>query len=263
MECSNKVKQLALALHNYQAGCGRFPAGSILDVPRGTPLSQACKHVNRRRRSPWTVAVLPYLEQQALYDQVDFAAQFVCDHAASPMNGPNRSVWQTELPAFKCPSFALSRGNYSNYFGVMGGGPHSLCVCESRPGRVFYNNGILFQNSEIRFADILDGASNTFLVVETKYQVTPSGRSDNHWLGWASTIRGGGWSVTGVLTAMVLPINVFSGSGITHDTTFATRGRLPPQGMGLHRAVAEASIPAAVTWPWQTAPFALSTRTSI
>jgi len=116
----------------------------------------------------------------------------------------------------------------------MGGGPHGWGYCQSsNSGRRFYRNGILFQNSDTRLADVTDGTANTFLVGEQRYQLLDGGRSDSHWLGWASTIRGGGSSVTGVLAAAQVPINSFDGHGDKWDTTFGSGGF--PLGQGFHQ----------------------------
>jgi prepilin-type N-terminal cleavage/methylation domain-containing protein len=230
-DCSNKMKQLGLALHNYHDTYQAFPAGSWN--------SGGASCTANGRRTPWTVAILSFIEQQNLYDQSDFSTEFVCSNAETPTTAtlPNRIVWNTQLAAFRCPSFPKSGGNHSNYYGVMGGGPAGAAptgnvVCTGGAGRDFYNNGILFQNSVNGFNSVTDGTSNTFLLGETKYQIVQGARTDTHWLGWASSNRGGGTPVTGVLSGAQLPINVCKCSGVTHDTTFASSGTPPPGGLG-------------------------------
>ncbi len=102
-------------------------------------------------------------------------------------------------------------------------------------GRAFYVNGVLYQNSTTQFAEIIDGTSNVFLIGEQRYQLLDGGHPDSHWFGWASTIRGGGGSVTGVLAAAQVPINACDCNGDTHDTVYASAGTTPPQGQGLHQ----------------------------
>jgi len=254
MSCSNNVKQLALAMHNYHDTYKAFPAGSWTFNAAGVGPSYSATNActsGSGRRAPWTVLLLPFIEQQPLYDQCDMTAEFVCSNAESPTGAvPNRAVWATSMAAYQCPSFpARSQpDNHSNYYGVMGGGLNSSGNSYPNPfdrdwghcqssnaGRVFYINGVLFQNSDTRMADITDGTSNTYVIGEQRYQLLDGGRPDSHWLGWASTIRGGGSSVTGVLAAAQLPINVFNGHGDKFDTTFASAGIAPPQGQGLHQ----------------------------
>lgn len=233
--CINKMKQIGLALHNYHDTNNRFPAGSVL----GNGQTQNCTLGGSNvRGAPWTVLILPYMELENLYDQGDITAEFVCSQLEGPNSGGNRNVWRTSVDAYQCPSFPVKStlDNHSNYYGVMGGGTASMANCtSSNAGRAFYNNGILHLNSDHTFAAITDGSNNTFIVGENRYQLLENGRPDAHWLGWASTIRGGGSSVTGVLSAAVLPINVEDVNGDTHDTTFATSGTAPASGQGLHQ----------------------------
>lgn len=239
IECNNKLKQLGLALHNHHDTYGQFPAGALM----GDGETTAC-NTNISRRRPWTVSILPFLELGNLYDRVDLNSDFVCSNAEGPTSGNNRDVWKTNVEAFQCPSYPGSAvdKNHSNYYGVMGGGASGLGNCQSsNVGRRFYINGILFQNSKTNFASITDGSSNTFLVGETRYQLLDGGRSDTHWLGWASTNRGGGSSVTGVLSAAQLAINACGGDchGDRYDTTFDSAGgsySVPGGlGQGLHQ----------------------------
>ncbi|MHC2066796.1 DUF1559 family PulG-like putative transporter [Bremerella sp. T1] len=233
MECNNKLKQLGLALHNYHDTYGKFPAGAQM----GDGKTNSC--TTSGRGIPWTVAILPFLELNNLYDQVDMSAEFVCSNAESPTSGANRNVWRTSVEAFQCPSFpgeAVDK-NHTNYYGVMGGGDSSLGNCQSsNVGRRFYINGILYQNSRTNFASITDGSSNTFLIGESRYQLLDGGRGDSHWLGWASTSRGGGSAVTGNLAAAQIQINSCDGNcnGDKYDTTFDSAGGSysVPNGLG-------------------------------
>jgi prepilin-type N-terminal cleavage/methylation domain-containing protein/prepilin-type processing-associated H-X9-DG protein len=240
MACSNNLKQIGLALHNYvDSNNGELPPGSVLGDGKTTNCRAGGRGV------PWTVLILPQLEQENLFKQADLNGQFVCSNAESPTSGPNRAVWATPMKVYQCPSFPGDNpdNNHSNYYGVMGGGPSALGYCQSsNVGRRFYRNGVLYQNSRTKLAAIPDGTSNTFFVGESRYQLLDGGRGDSHWLGWASTIRGGGSSVTGVLAAAQLPINVCGQSdchGDKYDTTFDSAGgiyRVPGGlGQGLHQ----------------------------
>lgn len=238
IECNNKIKQLGLALHNYHDTYLKFPAGAQMGDGKSTSCTVGTP--TPVRGIPWTVAILPFLELTNLYDQVDMSAEFVCSNNEAPTSGANKNVWRTSVAAFQCPSFPAEAvdNNHTNYFGVMGGGNTGLGNCQSSDaGRRFYINGILFQNSRTKFASIVDGSSNTFLVGETRYQLLDGGRSDNHWLGWASTNRGGGSAVTGTLAAAQIQINACDGDchGDKYDTTFGS-GTIPGSlGQGIHQ----------------------------
>ena len=82
-ECLNRVRQLTLAMHNYESDLGRFPAAYLKDEA-GKPIHS------------WRVAILPYMEYQNLYDQYDFD---------EPWNGPNNVTLLDQMPSvFACPS---------------------------------------------------------------------------------------------------------------------------------------------------------------
>jgi hypothetical protein len=97
----NNLKFMALAMHNYAAtyGC-RFPAGAIR--AGGEPLLS------------WRVAILPYLEQDALY------RRFRLDEA---WNGPHNLSLLGEMPRVYAPVGLEGTGSYATYYqGVVGSG---------------------------------------------------------------------------------------------------------------------------------------------
>ena len=97
-QCVNNLKQLGLAALNYESARGQFPPGAVhvLD-PRGNPSED-----RRTARTNWAIESLPYLEQQALYDQYDQDTWFDNQDASRGIN--NLAVVQTMLPAMLCPS---------------------------------------------------------------------------------------------------------------------------------------------------------------
>jgi prepilin-type N-terminal cleavage/methylation domain-containing protein len=85
-QCSNNLKQIGLAVLNYESAVGRLPAGSTTNDQDRTG----------DYLSTWTVDILPYLEQQALYDLWDKTKDFA--HLS------NRSLRETFLASYLCPS---------------------------------------------------------------------------------------------------------------------------------------------------------------
>src|SRR6476620_11514945 len=81
MKCQNNLKQLALGLHNYHDANRRLPPGVTTavetpQIPIQDPVSLPT--INALvSRAPWTVSVLPYVEQQANYDQYDQGQPFM------------------------------------------------------------------------------------------------------------------------------------------------------------------------------------------
>src|SRR5262249_9680379 len=85
--CTHNLRQIGLALHAYHHAYATFPPGGIEWRPPGD-LS--------KRQLAWSVFVLPYLEQEALYRQLDLSKAF-----DSPENAEAAA---TVLPIYLCPS---------------------------------------------------------------------------------------------------------------------------------------------------------------
>jgi prepilin-type processing-associated H-X9-DG protein len=127
MQCSNNLKQISLALHNYHDANGSFPPAFTVDE-NGKPLHS------------WRTLLLPYLDQQAVYSQIDLS---------EPWNSSkNQAFNNTMIPTYHCPS----EPNMTNCSYVAIVGPKSV-----------------FQGANtIKLQDITDGTSNTIMIVEVK-----------------------------------------------------------------------------------------------
>ncbi|EMI20897.1 secreted protein containing DUF1559 [Rhodopirellula maiorica SM1] len=188
MQCSNNVKQIGLGLHNYHSAYGRFPehmGGTYInkDGARNTDKSNV-------RRLSFLVGILPFVEQQALWEQISNPL------GNYPAMGPGPwktgyEPWTTELATFRCPSDpATSTGlGYTNYAACVGDasnmtnlggkneegyyrddnswqqGPDSdeNWVVE-RSGAT--KRGVFVGRHFTKFRDILDGTANTIAVGE-------------------------------------------------------------------------------------------------
>lgn len=137
MQCSNNLKQLGLALHNYHDAHGAFPFGSGgTTPPSGSPGYSAVS------------LMLPFIEQTPLYNTIDFKR---------PLTDPvNASARLQVVPAFLCPSDKTNpqpqSGGAINYMGNKG----SLHWWSSP-----LQNGVFIPSTSFRFRDIIDGTSNT------------------------------------------------------------------------------------------------------
>jgi prepilin-type N-terminal cleavage/methylation domain-containing protein len=92
-KCSNNLKQIVLALHNFQSANGALPAGYYgLNTQKTFP---------KQNNQPWawSVYLLPYIEQSALYSQLNPTAVNMKTVAAN-----NLPLLQTLIPAYVCPS---------------------------------------------------------------------------------------------------------------------------------------------------------------
>jgi len=127
-QCTNNLKQIGLAMHNYASANGCFPPAATYDA-NGKPLLS------------WRVLILPYLEQGALYNQ------FHLDEAWDSPN--NKPLGDRLLNVFRCPS--------------AGDLPPGLTTYE-----VVVDPGSLFTGkpSGVPVQAVTDGLSNTLLVVE-------------------------------------------------------------------------------------------------
>jgi len=107
MSCSNNLKQIGLAMHTYNDVHRKLPPSALGVRVGGTP----GEPVNQGGLTGW-VSILPFVEQQALFDQFDFNAS-----AWDPINEvPAKKT----PPVYRCPSMSLPDGGgapdgYSSY----------------------------------------------------------------------------------------------------------------------------------------------------
>ncbi len=209
MQCSNNLKQIGLAMHNYESANKRFPPGAIARVQGNACPPQTGNGATRQNAtgSTFTLAILPYVEQNAMYNAFDFGQPFASRHvtvnAVNARNGnlqfPALNLGGFNTPSFyNCPSSARSGAGtvLLDYMGVMGGGDDCVrsgtcpfgAQCQGGAGRLYWDNGILHINSKMGFGQISDGTSNTYMVGESKYmrkQGDP-GVANNNYPAWNS-----------------------------------------------------------------------------
>ncbi len=213
-QCKNNLKQLGLALHNYMDTHRVFPPGS--SGTRSPTTTNWCSASSGNATAmglgaPWTVMILPFLDETPRYNTFDFNLKFMSSTnvlCGCANDTPSRVI----NTKFQCPSDPASgTAAINNYFGVQGGGtavPAAPGGCStSADARVFYNNGGLFYNSSTSPRDFTDGMSNVFLIGETKYAQHPSGRPDGFHITWASSAKYDGSGTPCTLAAARLQIN--------------------------------------------------------
>lgn len=162
VSCSNNIAQLGIALHNFEFGHEHLPPGVI--NPTGPILSQPIgQHVS------FLVELLPYIDQSGIANRFDKSLG-----TYAPANAPAR---EQKISLFECPS-----DYFPAHDGTAGLTSYAGCHHSMEAPIDTDNNGLLFLNSEISYADIHDGSSNTILIGELLFD-----QSSN--LGWASGTR--------------------------------------------------------------------------
>ena len=207
-ECANNMKQIALALHNYESSFKKYPAAG-----RGYGMCPGAPRDGEVKNSNGLVSLLPYLEQMALYERFDHRTAYSIHNGRSsgsvvgdPVANGNARLSETIINAFLCPSDNNEPrdrccGPDNTYYGPGGGlkgAATNYDFIVSSHGdfgdqNYWQNAGIerrMFgQHSESSPATVTDGLSNTFALGETtKYHVNGSG------FAWAFR----GWVMTGI-----------------------------------------------------------------
>jgi prepilin-type N-terminal cleavage/methylation domain-containing protein len=181
-KCQNNLKQLALAFHNHHDSMGRFPAGNVATN------AQSMGANNRSGTAEanggfydgmwgWPAAILQYVEGGNLANQFDLNQRpYVSERSDvwfasfGPENqaGAQNITPSQQMPKiFSCPTTPpASRGGigqFKDYAVNAGGGVNMTSCC---PERALESDGIGHKNSKVRIAEITDGTSNTFMLLE-------------------------------------------------------------------------------------------------
>ncbi|TWT39328.1 DUF1559 domain-containing protein [Blastopirellula retiformator] len=168
MQCTNNMKQIGLAMHNYHDTHKLFPPGFNNELGWG-----------------WGAKILPFIEQTALYDEIDQVNGLMDLSDADIL-----AAVQIPLDAFRCPSDVAPDLNdksvpvvvaseeiaYSSYLASMGSYKDATVTQ--------LGLGMFWPQSRVAFRNVLDGTSNTFLIGEREYQHTIGGL-------WAGTTTSG------------------------------------------------------------------------
>lgn len=169
MSCSNNLKQIGLALHNY--------AGVHRHFPRETYFTQ--RSDGSFFYGSWIPQILPYFEQQALSD--------FYDHRSSFFEPANRQAIETKLTLFECPStpggtkmtttlraryasgwqIHTDRGAFTSDYAGQRGIHASTFPIYTQGGTPPRNLGAFGGGSDVGFQHITDGTSNTIIVHES------------------------------------------------------------------------------------------------
>jgi prepilin-type N-terminal cleavage/methylation domain-containing protein/prepilin-type processing-associated H-X9-DG protein len=155
-QCTNNLKQMGLALHNFHDVNQGFPPGYL------ATLSYVDGATDTAPGWGWAAFLLPYLEQDNLYRQLSFNQPV----QASP-------AIQTMVKIYLCPSDIYSTQAFPlpDAFGntICLAGPTSYAACcgsDDSDTTAATGLGVFYRNSRTRMTDITDGTSQTILVGE-------------------------------------------------------------------------------------------------
>lgn len=167
-QSSNNLKQIGLALHNFHSAFDQFPQGTL-----------PSKKLKPEQRQSWLVPLLPYLDQQAVYNEMNVNPR----ESAAWDDDDLQDAIRLKFSVFVNPSHeqGFEDGepttiDYAGWAGVGKDAPTEKCKPEKK--------GIFGYDRATRIAEIVDGMSNTVMVSD----VTAEGRGP--WAqGGTATIR--------------------------------------------------------------------------
>jgi prepilin-type N-terminal cleavage/methylation domain-containing protein/prepilin-type processing-associated H-X9-DG protein len=186
MGCSNNLRQIGLALHQYEATLNVLPPGMSLKQGRA-----------RYPGLGWASYLLPFLDNDALWRETESA--FARDRVFT--DNPPHVGLATLIKLYACPS----DGRVFSTQATLHGFEVALSSYLGVEGVSFQNpNGVLYKDSRVRLTDISDGTSSTLMVGERP-------PSDDFEYGW--WYGGAGQAGTGSLDVIlgVREVNSYSG----------------------------------------------------
>lgn len=160
-QCTNNLKQIGLAVHNYNSSVGGFPPGRFNSHIAG-------------RGNCWGMysQILPQLEYQTIFDSFNFSLPPDSDPTKTP-SAANSTGFETFLNVLLCPSdmppvlVPVANGLFATHnYNVNTGSTYGVVQHPQAPLSGM-PNGVFYENASVREAAITDGLSNTVAVSET------------------------------------------------------------------------------------------------
>ncbi len=202
MSCSNNVRQIGLSFHNYHDTLRTFPPGKLTDVKSdGTDAGNYFG---------WAALLLPFCEQQNVRQLVDFKQKVYTEN--------NQKAGQTQIPMYLCPSDPDREVRSVDYYNPdHGWALEQLKLAPTHYGGVITEKiseygsattdgwtlahdelGVMLTSRAVKIAEIIDGTSNTIMVMEASSYET----------GTPKTYDNGSWIVgTNIFRKTTAPIN--------------------------------------------------------
>jgi prepilin-type N-terminal cleavage/methylation domain-containing protein/prepilin-type processing-associated H-X9-DG protein len=194
MYCSNNLRQLGLALHNYHDTSKSFPAAWSYSV-------------NPVNIQAWGTCILPQIEQQGLYDKYNFSVPAADQFGV--IGAQNIAVISTMIPTFNCPSVGGQRTIYSGLLpaGALPGAP--TLTWRAAPSDYCVSTGVLGVYSNIAYANIGGGGGNREGAIQPVLAGSGGGNLADILDGTSNTIllgeRTGGTVIYSKRTQIIIP----------------------------------------------------------
>jgi prepilin-type N-terminal cleavage/methylation domain-containing protein len=190
VHCTNNLKQLGVAMHNYHDSVNTFPIG-VMGIRSATHYPQVGDPTGSINRRTWAFMILPYIEQGALYNAVNFSLPF-----NPPTGAANNTVSETLIVEYLCPddptvnqidqnnrregNYVVNWGN-SNWNQDMSTTYNPFVGNPAVPGNPVTFLGAPFTMDKaygVQF--ITDGTSNTLLMAEVVIGATQGAKGYEH-----------------------------------------------------------------------------------
>jgi prepilin-type N-terminal cleavage/methylation domain-containing protein len=205
-QCSNNLKQLSLAMHNYHDTFGVLPAGLV-----NTYANSAGQTASNQASWGWGALILPYLEQSAVQQRLGVGRTSPNEYqngAVAPSTGISLRDPSLALRMFLCPSDASPRLNDSSRWSRNGSNQYVAAAAGAAP-RSNYNacfghnrlrvwddpsypniatGGFRYSgggaaNGAVRLANITDGTTNSLMLGERTYRLKTARFYPGTWVG--------------------------------------------------------------------------------
>ena len=168
LQCTNRLKQLSTAFHNYHSTYGHFPPGALIS-----------------NELSWNVFILPYIEQESLHERFSFDEGYFYEEFPATAAKVKQANALNLISGFMCPSATQLKAAHdsaavdgemtytSHYYGVAGpvGSKAPGVQYDYRPNMPYVNGhiattGVLLLDDSVSIDEITDGTSNTFMLSE-------------------------------------------------------------------------------------------------
>ncbi|MCA9193223.1 MAG: DUF1559 domain-containing protein [Planctomycetales bacterium] len=187
MQCSNNLKQLGLGALNYESAFKKFPPNHVWARPVTNllPTGNGVPDLVNVECWGWHVLLMPFIEQNALYQQLNVSQMSLADYLGSITPALRQKYLEQDISVFRCPSDAgdarakadrhwgggwgAQKGGHGNWQSGLTNYVSSRGV-RNNPQTVRDSYGMMMEPLSIKISGVIDGTSNTFLFGERDSQ---------------------------------------------------------------------------------------------